>query len=221
MLENAIDRVTGHMHASIHAWANRRLNELVRDLLEEAVEHWAVANWIRYDEREVNCTIQLYRWLRESQRTNIRFHVLEVVFEAVTPTPGMLHAIESVTTSARSDLRIFVRTGSVIVEAKRLASTGEWCKNYVNEGMARFVDMTYAAADKFAMMVGYVQQPSVDGLRDRVNKYVLKHELMGPSHVLNDEENRRHSHWLASVHQRKTGGPIALHHLWIVLPPCP
>lgn len=218
MFEKIVDRVTGNMDAGIHALARRRLPELVHDILEDAVARWAQNNWDRFDQREVNCTVQLYRWLKEAQRADKRFHVLEIVIENLLPSPEMLDATASVTTAARSDLRIGVRQGELILEAKRLASSGPWCKEYVHNGIARFVNATYAATESLAMMIGYVQQPAAAGLRDRVNHYVLSHVSMGLGHELTDVKIDADRAWLASSHQRPSSGPIQLRHLWIVLP---
>lgn len=109
----------------------------------------------------------------------------------------------------------------MVIEAKRLMIEGKWCKEYVDAGMARFVDATYAAAENVALMIGYVQQSNSDGLRERVNRYVAAHPLMGAPHKLNDQPKHGNARWLHSLHQRHTRGPINLRHLWIILPESP
>ncbi len=219
MIERALDRVYGRISMVVQVRAARRLSELVPELVGDAVARWAKNGWVTYDHTEANCTIQLYRWLVEARRIDIRFHTFEVNLENVNPTPQMLEGKASVATASRPDVRISVRGAGIFLEAKRLMSTGDWCRLYVHEGMARYVASTYAATERVGMMVGYVQnQPDTTGLRDRINNYVHSHELMGPSHQLIEYRADVDQEWLTSDHARSSGTDVRLEHLWVVLP---
>lgn len=218
VLERAFDRVSGRINEHIHNRAVRRLPELVGDLVDDALARWAANGWHTFDKAEVNCSGQLFRWLIDARRSESRFYPLEVNIENIVLTPGMLNGTESMTGAARPDLRISVRRGGVLLEAKRLTDTASLGRAYVYDGMARFVSSTYGADESWGMMVGYVQEPTTAGLRPRINGYVNTHKLMGAGHELVHEKTDANSEWLASSHDRLSGLNIRLDHVWIVLP---
>lgn len=218
VLERAIDRVSGRISEQIHSRAVRRLPEVVRDLVNEALARWAANGWHTFDKAEVNCSGQLFRWLIDARRSDRRFYVLDVNIENILLTPGMWNGTESVAGAARPDFRISVRGGGVLLEAKRLTDTPSHCRAYVHEGMARFVSSTYGANESWGIMVGYVQEQTTVGLHARVNGYVSKHNLMGAGHELVAETISANNEWLGSSHDRASGLTIRLDHVWAVLP---
>lgn len=216
MLERALDRVIGQMSAGISGLAARRLPVLVNDIFADALAYWANNNWATFDHLEANCTGQLYRWLHEARRANVRFHILEVGIENFTLTPAMWEGAESVTTAVRPDLRIRIRDREIVIEAKRLSGSGHLAREYVYSGMARFVSARYAPEEGQGMMVGYVQeQLDAAALRDRVNGYVNAHPDMGAEHELTYEAATPTGTWLVSSHQRAVTSPIGLRHVWV------
>lgn len=217
MLEKAVDRVSGQISAGIHNRAVRRLPDLVRDLVNEGLDRWAANSWYTFDDSEVNCSSQLFRWLREARRNDSRFFVLEIDIENIILTPGMLKGTESVTGAARPDFRISVRSGGVLLEAKRLTDSSRHCRAYVYDGMARFVGSTYGADESWGIMVGYVQGSATAGLQSRLNNYVSSHSLMGSSHQLASGPSYANSEWLGSTHHRASGLAMRLDHVWAVL----
>lgn len=218
VLERAFDRVSGRIHEQIHNRATRRLPELVRDLIDEALARWAANNWLTFDKAEVNCSSQLYRWMTEVCRSDSRFFMFQVSIEHVLLTPEMLNGLESVTGAARPDFRLSLRGGGVLLEAKRLTDTAKFSRPYVAEGMARFVSSSYGADDSLGIMVGYVQDRAGPSLHSRVNGYVKTHHLMGVGHELRLSVSDTDWEWFSSSHERKSGLPIHLNHVWIRLP---
>lgn len=218
VLERAFDRVSGRINGQIHNRAVRRLPELVRDLVDEALTRWAANDWHTFDKAEVNCSGQLFRWMLDARRSDSRFSILEVNIENILLTPEMFSGLESVIGAARPDFRISVRGGGVLLEAKRLTNTANLCRAYVNEGMARFVGSTYGANESLGIMVGYVQEQNTTGLQPRVNGYVNTHKLMGADHQLVPEVTNAYCEWLSSSHDRASDLTIRLDHVWVVLP---
>ncbi|GHF12885.1 hypothetical protein GCM10011600_12090 [Pseudolysinimonas yzui] len=204
---------------SVGIFPNRdAIPEMVRSLVGDALERWAANSWHTFDKTEVNCSGQLFRRLIEARRSDSRFHPLEVKIENILLTPGMLNGTESVAGASRPDLRISVRSGAVLLEAKRLTDTASLSRAYVQDGMARFISSTYGANESWGMMVGYVQDPTTGGLQHRVNGYVNTHKLMGAGHELIQESTNANSEWLSSSHNRASGLTIRLDHMWVVLP---
>lgn len=217
MLEGAIDRVTGRVNKSIQDRAAGRLPVLALGLLESALTHWSANNWHTYDTKEANCTAQLYRWLREAQRTHTRYAVLSVDLEHIVLTPAMLAGTESMAIAKRPDLCISVGARDLHVEAKRLRSDGSWCHDYVHQGMERFVASGYAAGDGAGLMVGYVQQPAMEDLLLKVNKHVATHPKMGLAHQLQSASVSVNGSWHTSTHPRPADATIGLSHVWVLL----
>lgn len=219
MFDKAIGRVLGRANQLIHNRAAQQFPDLVTALVDNALVLWAGNNWHTFDHLESNCSVQLYRWLQEAKRTDMRFFPLSVNIENIEFTPRMLAGTESIVGASRPDLRIHVGESGVLLEAKRLTATARHCRAYVDEGMARFVTSAYAAAEDWGVMIGYVQEPTTVGLEPRVNKYVNTHALMGAGHELvAAKSTNAHSKRWQSSHARSAGLPIRLDHVWVVLP---
>lgn len=217
MLERALDRVSGRVSMRIHDRAVRRLPDLAVGLVEVGLARWASNNWHTFDQLEVNCTGQLYRWLKEAQRADEQFHVLDIQIEHVILTPAMMAGLASAASAQRPDLRISVRGAGIHVEAKRLRVGGSWCRNYVHRGMARFVTSSYGSGEPLGLMVGYVQQANANGLLQRVNGFVQGHPAMGSEHQLAATSGNRHGSWHRSTHVRTADVAIQLLHVWVPL----
>ncbi|WP_156971381.1 hypothetical protein [Knoellia sinensis] len=186
-------------------------------LIEAALARWEANDWHTYDELEVNCTGQLYRWLQEARRTEERFHVLGIQIEHVVLTPEMMEGLTSVVSAQRPDLYISVQGGGIHVEAKRLLSTGPWCRDYVKKGMSRFVSSSYGAGEALGLMIGYVQQPTGQDLLPRVNDFVKSHPAMGATHQLRGRAHAPRGAWHESTHVRDSDLPINLVHVWLTM----
>ncbi len=215
MLEKALDRVSGRVSQALQQRAEQRFAEMIDALILVALQRWAGNNWRTFDDSEVNCTAQLYRWLKESKRSDARFNFVHVELEYVNLTPAMLVGDEPVTTAARPDLCFTIGHVGVHVECKRLQAHGAWCRDYVQKGMARFVDSVYGAGSPLGVMVGYVQQPAPDGLLGAVNGYVETHPSMGSDHRLVATQPAPFGLRHRSHHPRNPDIPIELSHIWV------
>lgn len=219
MLERALDRVSGRVSQLLQQQAARRFPELIDTLLFAALERWEQNNWLTFDQSEVNCTTQLYRWLTEIKRADSRFIYVSIELEYINLTPAMLAGEESVTSAKRPDLNLVLDPINVHIECKRLQTGGTWCRYYVNKGIARFVDSSYAARSPLGVMVGYVQQVSADGLLDSVNSFVATHPLMGNGHQLSQTQAEAFGLSHRSHHPREADSTIDLTHIWVQLEP--
>ncbi|BBX31051.1 hypothetical protein MMAGJ_03330 [Mycolicibacterium mageritense] len=219
MLERALGRVTGRVALALQQQAARKFPETIDALILEALERWRQNRWRTFDEGEVNCTAQLYRWLKEAKRADSQFFHVNIELEFINLTPEMLTGEESVTTARRPDLNLSLEPLSVHVECKRLRSHGTWCRDYVNNGMERFVSAAYGAGAPLGVMVGYVQQVTTDGLLDAVNGFVATHTLMGNEHRLGKTRTEYFGLTHQSTHHRTADVTIDLKHVWIQFAP--
>ncbi|BBY32539.1 hypothetical protein MMIN_06000 [Mycolicibacter minnesotensis] len=218
MLERALSRVQGKVSKSLQQLAERRFPEMIEDLMLVALGSWADHDWHTFDRQEVNCTAQLYRWLRIAKRGSPQFVYLNVELEYLNLTPAMLAGEESVVNAQRPDLSISIGETGIHVECKRLLTSGPWCHHYVHKGIQRFVSSSYGANEQQGMMVGYIQQATLDGLLGSVNGFVEAHPMMGSGHQLATAQppasygSRHRSH-----HVRTSDVPIDLSHYWVLL----
>lgn len=207
------DRALGVVAVSLKSRVAADIDSRVRDLLDEAVELWAQANWHSYSEGEDNCTVQLYRWANEVIRHDSRFALLTLQFQWVKLTPEMLEGAADVASATRPDLRIQVGVAGRALECKRLSVTGQWARAYVREGLARFVVGNYGIGEDVGVMVGFCQEGDLDVAIERVNSEVLGDDRLDATQVLEIRTLGHHSSWSRSCHPREIGQPISLDHL--------
>lgn len=217
MLERALDRVAGRVSQALQQRAERRFPELVESLMRLALEMWAGNSWHTFDQMEVNCTAQLYRWLQEAKRGDLQFSHLNIELEYLNLTPAMFAGNESVVTAVRQDLRVGIGQVGIQIEAKRLVASGNWCHDYVYNGIQRFVSSSYGANDPLGVMVGYVQQATCDGLLGSVNGFVVAHPLMGRNHQLGTTLTEPYGLSHSSSHLRPSDVTIDLRHVWVII----
>jgi hypothetical protein len=57
------------------------IDSLLDTLMSTTARLWAEADWLRYDDKEINCSIQLYRWSDEAKRRSSEFGLLSIQLE--------------------------------------------------------------------------------------------------------------------------------------------
>ncbi len=185
-----LSRIYGVITPIIHELVSQEIDELIDQLILEGVAQWRSANWHRFDDLEINCTIQLYRWIREVGRSTPSLRILTVQLEWVQPTAEMIAGSESATGMRRPDLRISIgQVSARSVECKRLALADSLPKRYVDEGMYRFVSGSYGADEDRATMIGYVQANEPTDVIVAVNNEVDAHGGMGSAHRLHFQDS--------------------------------
>ncbi|MGH9194341.1 MAG: hypothetical protein ACRD1T_01210 [Acidimicrobiia bacterium] len=195
------------------------VDRLVERMLEIAIVTWSAAGWVRYDDMEVNCSIQLFRFGDEAIRNTPRLRVLSLNLEWFQPTVAMLHGNESAVGMRRPDLRVSVgHHAARILECKRLAASGGLPREYVEEGMTRFLSGDYEVGEDAGYMIAYLSDDEVASIA-AVNQLVRLHPDMGNSHQLG---GRRQTvpvaSWYSSSHPRVDRSRLSLRHFVVWLP---
>lgn len=208
------NRLYGTIVPLIQDVVARDIDELVDQLLGEAAEIWREGAWRRFDNREANCTIQMFRCSREAKRRNPIYGVLNIQIEYVIPTRAMFDATEDATGMARPDVRVSVGEVDRIVECKRLSLTGGRPRSYVYDGMARFVRGVYSSGGGIEYMIGYLQEGDVEDVVAAVNCQVLAHPLMDSSDSLGRSPASpvEVAHRFRSEHKRNRSEPFRINH---------
>jgi hypothetical protein len=209
-----LSRIYGAIAPSIQQLISHDIDDLIDQLILDGVTRWRNANWQRFDDLEINCTVQLFRWMTEAGRSSSSLRILTVQLEWVQPTVEMIEGSESAAGMRRPDLRISIgQSAARVVECKRLALTSSFPKRYVDEGMHRFVSASYGGDDDEAAMIGYVQANEPVDIVAAVNTEVDAHADMGASHRLHFQSSPYGSlHRYASTHTRRQRSSLSLHH---------
>lgn len=217
MFDRLVDRVNGEVSEAVQRRAANRLPVLAIMLLEAGICRWSENGWRRFDDQEISCTVQLYRWMREARRANKSLSVIGVSIEHVVLTADMLEGSASPRNAKRPDLRLSAGPAGLSIECKRLQASASWYRDYVDKGMGRFVTSSYGAGEPLGVMVGYLQDVAPDVCLSPVNQFIVAHTAMGRSHQLDDDQTASYGTWYRSRHARSSDIPIRLSHVWVNL----
>lgn len=193
----------------------------IDEALDAAVASWSADGFDRFDDSEANCTVQLYRWIKEATRQHATLDCLSAGIESVQLTPEMLEGKADAGKARRPDIRLSIGSIARTTECKRLAETGVLPGRYVNEGMVRFVDGSYANRDRQGRMVGYVQHGDPVKIVTKINNAVGKHPLMGAGHELQAAPGlgSLQANYESSHVRKNALSPFQLRHHLIEVPP--
>lgn len=201
----------------------RNLDYHAEALLIAAVGMWQHHGWHRFDNDEVNCTVQMYRWSQECIRRDSRFTLISMHLEWIDVTREILLGEQSATTAKRPDLRIKVDDVGRTIECKRIAATGSWARKYVHEGLARFVTGSYGHAETTGFMIGYALSSHLPNLVNRINTCIQGHSNMGHGQQITLKSHSPPTLVGVSRHSRSSSqpsqSPIDITHLLIALGP--
>ena len=215
IFQDLTSRIRGSVAVALQEQVAQDIDRLICRLLEASIILWKQDNWIRYDDGEDNCTVQLYRCCKVARQKDRRLTLLVPRFQWVNVTDTMLDRAESVSSAKRPDLRIEIGEVGRALECKRLKPTGHWCRAYVREGLTRFVLGDYGQGEPVGYMVGYVQAGTFTELLIRINKQILGYPRMGEEDQLKRLEENQSSSWSRSVHTHMH--PIQIDHLMVDL----
>lgn len=207
----------------------------VGDERRAAVLRILYAGWKRAAERpEVHAgagEVEITERLRDGMRTALNAKVVPW-HKKMTVLPGTesRSSPDAPRPDGRTDVPIFFsdvreeydqHDPHAIVECKRIAGNcADLCREYVVEGIDRFVKGKYAGNHADGFMAGYLLSGDAQAAAECVNKYLSKKkrepERLESSTVLDVPWAR------SSRHVRPApAGPIALHHAFFGLRPAP
>lgn len=196
-------KILGRTSREIHALASADIDDLVHTLISEAVKSWRASGWHRWNDQEINCAVQLYRWCQRVQEDDEALDLLTIDHEWVQLTPEILEGRATANRALRPDFRVRIgRTAARLVECKRLRTGGAWSRKYVHEGMWRFISGAYASADGRGLMVGFVQSGDVAALLASINRVVLNHADLDADDCLRPIKSSTVCSEAASLHLR-------------------
>lgn len=109
----------------------------------------------------------------------------------------------------RADLSFALSGLEFIVECKRLKSAS---KQYIDEGLYRFINLEYSANEDYAGMLGFV----VEGDTEKICRSI-KEKCEEEEYILNDFSKQKYTGWkysFNSVHIRSNNSDIGIYHLF-------
>jgi hypothetical protein len=190
MLERISLVVHGRADQRVRTYAAKRCETLVRTLFVDAVSAWSRENFLRFGDHEVDCTVRFFDWCQRTlQEDPGRWPSVRVQYDGTTPTLEILRGVADPKTSPRPDVIIFIGHITLHLEAKRLATSDQLPKLYVQKGMLRFLGGSYAwSPGSRGAMLSYNMVDSVrDGI-DHVNGVIKSSQDMGPDGTLEFRE---------------------------------
>ena len=157
----------------------------IHQLIVAGFRLWANEGFVRFDNREESLTVRMLDLMDAVRREwGLGFRVCR---EQLVDTDAILAGTGNPAKARRIDLMVFVESsfdGDTFlgVECKRLDLSADLCREYVKEGMMRFVDGHYAVKTRVAAMIGYVIDGSPGDTMVKVNGYV--ESILGSGHAL-------------------------------------
>ena len=147
----------------------------IHQLIVAGFRLWANEGFVRFDNHEGSFAVRMLYHMNDVRREwelGVR-----VCREQPVDTDAILAGTGNPAKARRIDLMIFVENsfdGDTFlgVECKRLDLSADLCREYVKEGMMRFVDGHYAVKTRIAAMIGYVIDGSPGDTMVKVNRYV-------------------------------------------------
>lgn len=115
---------------------------------------------------------------------------------------------------SRADIVFSITGFEFVLECKLLKFAD---KEYIEEGVRRFVEMKYAEKDDFAGMVGFIIKGNPQKIVKNLKKKVKEYHLYPDSEALLQETLLNHTLSFQSKHLRINQTPIHLYHLFFDL----
>lgn len=209
----SLNRIYGVISPTITSLISRDIDDLIDQLIVQAVDLWRLANWQRFDDLEINCTIQLFKWISEAKHRKRNLEILNVQLEYVLPTPEMMAGTQSAATMSRPDIRISIgQAAERLLECKRLSLSNSHPKLYVLQGMSRFLTEHYGGQAR-AAMIGYVQADNPRKVVVAINREVAATAGMGSGAQLRCGRSRQQSLYrYESIHHGTALTTVTLRH---------
>lgn len=160
------------------AWLIERavagLEAMVDQLFRDAFILWMTRSLVRDSDEEPSCMVVFYGCCLEvlsAQETALR-----IVYESAQPTRQMLAGLEHPKKAPRPDMSILYGSRYTIrVEAKRLMCGDSLPKQYVQEGMRRFIEEKYSSSQgKAGYLLGFVVRDETTDVVNAINHAILR-----------------------------------------------
>jgi|SRR6185437_5953575 len=171
----------------IEAFTNRA-HETIRKWVLDAVALWAHDGFSRFDDQETSCTARLYHYcdrLRSERRGAYLLFNLE--YDAPVLTADMREGRQHPKFARKPDISVVIDQTRIHLEAKLLKPRplSGLPRQYVEEGMMRFIDGFYPIAVGYeGMMIAYVLEESTPENFEAVNTNISTNLRLGPRNTV-------------------------------------
>lgn len=194
------------------------LDRLVSDLLDDALARWRSSSWSRAGDDEGSCTVRIVNFMHEARHADDKYFCLTIEYEAHELTDAMLNGTVRPTRARRPDLRIGVDTVKRRLECKRLDDLPALTREYVANGMARFITGAYGPQDPSGYMIGYGKPgTSSPTIVSRINEQLVERLAHPPESTLREVAARDAWSWYESRHDRHERDSILIRHVIVSL----
>lgn len=203
MLEGLRNQVQGRLAKWIQTTAKARAEEVLHQLVQEAVAVWETEGFSRWSDAEISCTARFFDCCdRVIYSHQADWPLVSVQYDGPQLTRGMRAGHEDPAQAPRPDMSVRFGDAEIKLEAKRLTVSDGLPAKYVREGMRRFVSGRYASTPPLpGGMLGYVYADAIPDVVAAVNLVVAGEPDFGPSHVLQLAGVTSHVATHSSLHQ--------------------
>lgn len=217
--------VHGGWYQSLADYIEGSIKRNALKMIVDGYERWRQEEFHSFDHTENSYTVRLVDNIRKAMRDQ-NITEFEACCQNAELTRDILDGNASPNTFPISDVVLRIRSGYIkrtvviSVECKRLKSGAEWSRNYVNEGMDRFILGRYGAHSKTGVMVGYVVETTFAEVSNKINAQIVHRfgDVQDQMLVLIDPI-QEHTAKYESNHLREYsfGGPLRLMHLFLYM----
>jgi hypothetical protein len=145
-------------------------------LLAEAAEEWIAGGCIRFSDQEVACTAAVAGLLKRNlqQRRASGLQILAFL-ETGGWTEAHLDGSADPATVPRPDLALYLglhHDVQMTIECKRLLSPSATARDYVKDGLYRFLDGRYPTDSGCATMIGFLLDRDPPQAQEQINAVI-------------------------------------------------
>lgn len=213
----AASAVYGTCEPAVQRFVATKIDDILDELILEAVELWRASGFVRFDNREVNCAVQVFSHIVRASRQRPKFRILQPRLEHPLLTNEIRSGQQSADTARRPDMHVSIgHRANRSVECKLLSDSGPLARKYVREGMHRFVSGAYGKDDTSGRMIGFVIKGHAGDCVERLNNQV--DDFLDESHRLSPHVETLGTAAYRSSHDRAPLGRLDLTHFHIVVP---
>ena len=156
-------------------------------LLADALHRWRASSFRRFSDRETSCTVRVYGCMEELLDEEVSDDPqVFPLYDLVRLTRDHLDGYANPDSAKRPDLTLALggnRRHRIYVECKRLG-LGATARQYVDDGLMRFVRAKYPTHEGRGAMIGYVQSRTIAERVGEINGHIESHAELGPADCL-------------------------------------
>jgi hypothetical protein len=163
--------------------AESGLEKMIDDLFREAFLIWTQRSFERCSDDEICCTVIFFDCCENV--LDSWESVMRIVYEGAQPTREMRMGRAHPNSVGKPDLTLLFGPFTIRIEAKRLKLGQGLPREYVQEGMRRFIDRKYSSSQgRPGYMLGYIILDEISEIVGAINARIESENDLSESDIL-------------------------------------